>query len=123
MNNAPLFQGFPSQWTGAIPSSAFATSWPMAIAKAYWFELPVAVANHLQRFAADQAQERMRLLSELTRAEGVNTIFTKEMAFIQQASLAWGAEMMELAELCQEKLLNPVQEEPSFTIPEIKKAA
>lgn len=123
MNNAPLFQGFPSQVMGGIPSSAFTASWPMTAAKIYWLELPVAVANHFQRFAAEQVQERMRLLSELSRADGVNSAFTKEMAFLQQSTLAWGVEMLELIELCQEKLLNPVHEEPAFTVPDIKKAA
>lgn len=123
MNDAPLFKGFPAPAMGAFQFPALASSWPMALARIYWVELPMAVTGHIQRFMAQQGQERMRLLSELSCADSVSGAFNKEMAFLQQTALAWGVEMMEILELCQEKLVNPIHEDQGMTNVETKKAA
>ncbi len=130
MSDSPLFQPFPGWGTGKMPQLPFklpdATAgavWPMTFARTYWVDLPVALASHWQRFVATQVQEQGRLFAELAKVENPGVAFSKEMAFLQQSTLAVGAEMMELAELCQEKLLNPAHVESTPEVPSFQQAA
>ncbi|MFG1463156.1 hypothetical protein V5F77_09645 [Xanthobacter sp. DSM 24535] len=95
--------GFPTTW----PAGAQMFGWPMAAARVYWVELPVAINAHLQRFATAQIQEQMRLMSEMAKPDAATSVFNKEAAFLQQSAFAWGTEMLEIVELCKEKMLNP----------------
>lgn len=104
MNTLPPFQAWTQAWQqgSTMPSAA----WPMTMARAMWVDLPVEIASRLQRFAAAQTQEQMRVFSEAGRLDGSSNPFMRQMAFAQQSSLAWGTEMLEIMELCQERLLN-----------------
>ncbi|MEP9376336.1 hypothetical protein ABLE91_06475 [Aquabacter sp. CN5-332] len=80
----------------------------MSVARTVWIDLPVEVASRLQRFAAAQAQDQMRVFSEMSTPDGtgLGNPLMRQATFLQQSSLAWGTEMLEIMELCQEKLLN-----------------
>lgn len=130
MTDSPLFQPFPGWGTGNMPQLPFklpdataGAAWPMTFARTYWVDLPMALATHWQRFVAGQVQEQGRLFAELSKVENPGVAFSKEMAFLQQSTLAVGAEMMELAELCQEKLLNPAHADTPAEVPSFQKAA
>ncbi len=93
-------------------------AWPIASLQALWFETPLAVATHLQKFSASQIQAQMNLLADLSREEGPANLFAKESAFLQQSAMAWGTEMMELASLVQTKVLSAAQKpEPTESYP------
>lgn len=104
---SPILQGLARSWTVGTPPAA----WPMALVHTYWVDLPLAVSSHVQRFASAQVQAQMRLLSEMSHAEGSANMLMKEAGFLQQSAVAWGGECLEILELCQEKLLNPLHEE------------
>lgn len=137
MSDSPLFQPFKGwdpgkmpqmpfnipQMPFAMPSAAAGAGWPMTLARTYWVDLPMALTSHWQRFVASQVQEQGRLFAELTTVEHPGVAFSKEMAFLQQSTLAVGAEMMELVELCQEKLINPAHEDTGTEAPTFKEAA
>lgn len=104
--SAPWLQA----WTKAMAPQAAGTGVgpvdPMSALKLLWVDLPVEVATRLQRFASERAQDQMRLMTELAAEEGNVNPLMRHAAFIQQASLAWSTEMMEIMELYQERLLN-----------------
>ena len=116
MNDSAIFQGLTRAWSVGAPP----TAWPAAAWKNTFFECPVAVASHLQRFLARQAQEQVQLLAELARDPNPATAIPRQTAYLQQSALAWNTELLELAELVQGKLLAPVgngeasQEKPPF---------
>lgn len=96
-------------------------AWPAATLQAFWFETPLAVATHLQKFTAGQMQAQMDLLASISREEGPANLMSKEAAFLQQSAMAWGTEMMELASLVQTKVLSAAQKpetaEPPYPLP------
>lgn len=92
-----------------LQAGATPLAWPVASLQALWFETPLAVATHLQKFTAGQIQAQMDLLADLSREEGPTNLFAKESAFLQQSAMAWGTEMMELASLVQTKVLSAAQ--------------
>lgn len=102
MNTLPPFQA----WTQAWQTAAQAPGNPAAAARMLWIDLPVEIASRLQRFTADRMQDQMRLFSEMGAMEGNVNPFMREAAFLQQSSLAWGTEMLQIMEMCQERLLN-----------------
>ncbi|MFG1417104.1 hypothetical protein V5F38_04735 [Xanthobacter sp. V0B-10] len=102
MSDANIFQGLNRVWDTGTPPMA----WPTTAWKNYFFECPVAVTSHLQRFMMRQAQDQMQVFAELARDPNPTNAITRQSAFAQQAALAWNAEMMELAELVQSKLLS-----------------
>lgn len=116
MNDSAIFQGLNRAWSVGTPP----TAWPLAAWKNSFFECPVAVASHLQRFMARQAQEQMQLLADLARDPNPATAMTRQTAFVQQSVLAWNTELLELADVIQGKLLAPAataeapQENPPF---------
>lgn len=98
-------------WTQALQNASQSSANPMAAnpmaaARFFWVDFPVEVATRLQRFTAERMQDQMRLLAELGAQEGNVNPFMREAAFLQQSSVAWGAEVMQIMELCQERLLN-----------------
>lgn len=105
MNENPFAQNYARLWN----TPANQTTWPVNIWKSLYFDCPVAVAAHFQSFLSRRAQEQMQRLSELSREQNPANIITKEIAFLQQASMAWNTEMMELAEVVQNKLLAGTQ--------------
>jgi len=107
MKGSPILQGLARSWTAGTPPMA----WPMALAHTYWVDLPVAVASRLQHFASGRVQEQVRIMGEMSHAEGSANMLMKEASFLQQSAVAWGGECLEIIEMCQEKLLNPVPEE------------
>jgi len=107
MNDSAIFQGLARALTSGTPPNM----WPVGMWKNFYFEAPVAVASHLQRFMAHQMQEQMQLASELAKDPNPANAFTKQAAFVQQSALAWQTEMLELAELVQAKLMAAAQPE------------
>ncbi|MFG1420288.1 hypothetical protein [Roseixanthobacter liquoris] len=107
MSDASTFPDFTKAYAEMWPGKAAAFGWPMAAARVYWIELPVAINAHLQRFATAQLQEQMRLMGEMAKPDAATSVFNKEAAFLQQSAFAWGTEVLEIVELCKEKLLNP----------------
>lgn len=105
MNDSAIFQGLTRAWSAGTPPMA----WPMAVWKNCFFDCPVEVASHLQRFAGRQMQDQVQLMSELSREETMANAFTKEAAFIQQSALAWSTELLEVAELVQSRMLSATQ--------------
>ncbi|MFG1359371.1 hypothetical protein [Xanthobacter pseudotagetidis] len=105
MNDSAIFQGLARAMSAGTPPAA----WPMAFWKNCFFDCPVEVASHLQRFAGRQMQDQVQLFSELSKEENMANAFTKEAAFLQQSALAWSSEMLEVAELVQAKLLSSTQ--------------
>lgn len=71
-----------------------------------WVDLPVEVAGRLQKFTSERMQDQMRLLTELAAEESNVNPAMRYAGFVQQASLAWGTELLQIMELYQEKLLN-----------------
>lgn len=108
MNDSAIFQGLTRAWSTGTPPMA----WPMAFWKNCFFDCPVEVASHIQRFAGRQMQDQVQLFSELSKEENMANAFTKEAAFIQQSALAWSSEMLEVAELVQSKVLSSTQVAP-----------
>ena len=105
MNDSAIFQGLTRAWSVGTPPVA----WPVAFWKNCFFDCPVEVASHIQRFAGRQMQDQVQLFSELSKEENMANAFTKEAAFLQQSALAWNSEMLEVAELVQSKLLTSTQ--------------
>jgi hypothetical protein len=105
MNDSAIFQGLTRAWSTGTPPVA----WPVAFWKNCFFDCPVEVASHIQRFAGRQMQDQVQLFSELSKEENMANAFTKEAAFLQQSALAWSSEMLEVAELMQSKLLTSTQ--------------
>lgn len=105
MNDSAIFQGLTRAWSVGTPHVA----WPVAFWKNCFFDCPVEVASHIQRFAGRQMQDQVQLFSELSKEENMANAFTKEAAFLQQSALAWNSEMLEVAELVQSKLLTSTQ--------------
>ncbi|MBB6305880.1 hypothetical protein [Xanthobacter tagetidis] len=105
MNDSAIFQGLTRAWSVGTPPVA----WPVAFWKNCFFDCPVEVASHIQRFAGRQMQDQVQLFSELSKEENMANAFTKEAAFLQQSALAWNSEMLEVAELVQSKLLASTQ--------------
>lgn len=101
MIESPILQGLARAYSVGTPP----TAWPMAVAKVWFVDCPLEVANHLQRFTGRQMQEQAQLLSELSKADNPSAAVTKEMAFLQQSALAWNTELLEIAELVQNRLL------------------
>ncbi|WP_127090236.1 hypothetical protein [Aquabacter cavernae] len=119
MNTLPPFQ----TWTQAWQNAAQTSGNPAAAAQLLWFELPVEIAGRLQRFTAARMQDQMRLFTEMNGAEGVANPFMREAAFLQESSLAWGSEVLQIMELCQERLLNTSRAESQAPIHYPKAAA
>jgi len=111
MSDSPFFQGLNRAWNIGTPSPTWAaTAW-----KNYFFECPVAVTSHLQRFVMRQTQDQMQIFAELARDPNPATAVSREASFLQQSALAWNTELLELAELVQGKLLastTPAEAEP-----------
>lgn len=105
MTDSPIFQGLARAYSVGTPP----TIWPMAVMKAYFFDCPMEVAAHVQRFTGRQMQEQVQLFSDLSREENPANAFTKEAAFLQQSALAWQTELMEIADLVQKKLVAATQ--------------
>lgn len=102
MSDFTIFPGLNRAWNIGAPAAIDpATAW-----KNYFFECPVAVAAHLQRFAMRQAQEQMQLIGEVARDPNPATAISRQAAYLQQSALAWNTELTEIAELVQGKLLN-----------------
>lgn len=101
MNENPFAQNYARLWN--TPTAQ--TTWPVNIWKNLYFDCPVAVAAHFQSFLSRRAQEQMQRLSELSHEPNPANIISREMAFLQQSSMAWNTEMMELAEIVQSKML------------------
>ncbi len=108
MNDSAIFQGLTRAMSAGTPPMA----WPMAVWKNCFFDCPVEIASHLQRFAGRQMQDQVQLFSELSREQTLANAFTKEAAFLQQSALAWSTEMLEVAELVQTRMLSATQMEP-----------
>ncbi|MDQ0506994.1 hypothetical protein [Xanthobacter agilis] len=101
MSDFTIFPGLNRNWNlGASPMVDPTSAW-----KSYFFECPVAVASHLQRFMMRQAQDQMQVFAELARDPNPTAAVSRQAAFLQQSALAWNTEVMELAELMQSKLL------------------
>lgn len=101
MSDSTIFQGLSRAWNIGTPP----TEWPASAMKNYFFECPVAVTSHLQRFMMRQAQDQMQIFAELAKDPNPTNAVTREAAFLQQSALAWNTELLELAELVQSKLL------------------
>ncbi len=120
MEESPIVQQWTRMW-GTSPSSA---TWPTNGFKMAYFDCPVAIAAHFQSFLGRRAQEQMQFLSDLSREQNPANILTKEMTYLQQATLAWNTEMMELAELLQNKMLtNSPLQNTNWNAPALKKSA
>ncbi|WP_238121111.1 MULTISPECIES: hypothetical protein [unclassified Xanthobacter] len=119
MNDSAIFQGLTRAWSsGTPPTMAPMTQW-----KNMFFDCPMAVASHLQRFMGKQAQEQMQLMGELAKEPNPANAMTKELAFMQQSALAWNTEVLELAELIQTKVLAATQPETNAEKPPVAEAA
>ena len=105
MNENPFTQNYARLWN--MPTDQ--PTWPVNIWKSLYFDCPVAVASHFQSFLSRRAQEQMQRFSELSREQSPANLVTKEIAFLQQAAMAWNTEMMELAEVVQNKLMTSSQ--------------
>lgn len=103
-------------WTQAWQTTAQTSGNPMAAARFFWFDFPIEVASRLQRFSAERMQDQMRLFSELGANEGNVNPLMREAAFLQQSGIAWGAELMQIMELYQERLLNTSRAESQAPI-------
>lgn len=101
MDQTPFFQNLTRMWT----TNSTPTAWPTNTLKAVYFDCPVAMAAHFQSFLGRCAQDQVQFLTDLSREQNPANILTREMAYLQQATLAWNTEMMELAELFQSKVL------------------
>ncbi|TCT03237.1 hypothetical protein [Aquabacter spiritensis] len=113
MPDNPAFQAWAQAWQGATPPAA----WPMTAARTLWVDLPMEAATRLQRLGATQMQEQMRLFAQLSTLEGgEGNPMMKEIAFLQQSSLAWGSELLQIMELYHERLLNPTRQDPDAPI-------
>lgn len=119
MNDSAIFQGLTRAMSAGTPPTLF----PVTVWKNLYFECPVAIASHLQRFAARQMQEQMQIAGELAKDPNPANIFTKQAAYLQQSALAWNTEMMELAELVQAKVLAATQPETAPEAPPVARAA
>ncbi|MFG1296728.1 hypothetical protein [Xanthobacter variabilis] len=100
MSDSTIFQGLSRAWNVGTPAE-----WPATAVKNYFFECPVAVTSHLQRFMMRQAQDQMQIFAELAKDPNPANAVTREAAFLQQSALAWNTELLELAELVQSKML------------------
>lgn len=115
MSDSTFFQGLNRAWNIGAPAGAWPTAgwpaaaWPTTAWKNYFFECPVAVASHLQRFMMRQTQDQMQVFAELARDPNPANAVTRQATFLQQSALAWNAELLELAELVQGKLLASAQ--------------
>lgn len=105
---APLpVQPWLEAWTKALPpAGAGLPVDPITALRLLWVDLPVEVAGRLQKFSSDRMQDQMRLLTELAAQEGSVNPAMRYAGFLQQASLAWGTELLQILELYQEKLQN-----------------
>ncbi len=101
-------RAFQDQWRSAQGRQT-PLAWPAAAVQTFWFETPMAVMTHLQKFTAGQIQAQMTLLADLSREEGPANVIGKEAAFLQQSAMAWSTEWMELASLVQTKVLSAAQ--------------
>lgn len=119
MNDSAIFQGLTRAWSTGTPPTMF----PMAQWKSVFVDCPMAVASHFQRFMGRQAQEQMQLFGELAKDPNPTNAVTKEIAYMQQAALAWNTEVLELAELVQSKVLASTQPENSEAKPPLAEAA
>jgi len=119
MNDSAIFQGLARALTSGTPP----TAWPIGMMKNFYFEAPVAVASHLQRFMAHRMQEQMQLASELAKDPNPANAFTKQAAFLQQSALAWQTEMLELAELVQSKVMAATQQPEGTSDQALSRAA
>lgn len=105
---APLpLQPWLEAWAKALPAAGSgAPVDPMTALRLLWVDLPVEVAGRLQKFTSDRLQDQMRLVTEIAAQEGSVNPAMRYAGFVQQASLAWGTELLQILELYQEKLLN-----------------
>ncbi|WP_029004914.1 hypothetical protein [Azorhizobium doebereinerae] len=102
-------RSFQEQWGKFQPGNAAPVAWPLAAMQAFWFETPLAVSTHLQKFTAGQIQAQVNLLADLSREDGPTNLLAKEAAFLQQSAMAWNTEWLEIASLIQTKILSAAQ--------------
>ncbi len=60
------------------------------------------MAGRLQKFTSERMQDQMRLLTELAAEESNVNPAMRYAGFVQQASLAWGTELLQIMELFRE---------------------
>lgn len=96
------------QWAkfqpGALPGA-----WPVSGLQAFWLETPMAVTSHLQKFLAGQVQEQMNVITALAREDGPANLLSRQSAFLQQSTMAWATEWLELTSLVQTRAFSALQ--------------
>ncbi|MFG1333599.1 hypothetical protein V5F41_20395 [Xanthobacter autotrophicus] len=114
MNDHAVFQGL----ARALSTGSPPVAWPFAVWKNLFLDCPMAASAHVQQFVGRQMQEQIQLLNDLAKEQNPSAAVSREAAFLQQSALAWSGEMLEVAELVQQRLLSATQaEQPPFAMP------